>query len=151
MTLLRNLQWGFVRAFIVAAGFSGIVAIQYLLKGPKFLEKYGVDLTGLFSYYWFAALVIGVVLGLLRPITRYRSGAILTGVIVGLIGYGAASILMFGFPRSWASEIWVIAGSGGLFTGVYAGNHFWEEYVEPNLPVTGSPPVRRPKFKIWNR
>src|SRR5438045_2937313 len=151
MRLLRNLRWGIGWGVVMAVGFSLFALLQYLLRGEQVFARLGLTFVDLIKSYLGAGVVCGTVIGFLRPITRWRWGGMLVGVLLTGIGYGAIFISFDGSPQRWPTHNWVVLGIVAIVFGIYTGNREWEEYVEPSQPPPPAGPTKpRPKFKIWN-
>lgn len=111
--VLRNLGWGLGMALAGASALSLWVLLISLLTGSTEFEKYNMTTWTIIGTYYVAALLIGTLIGLLRPLTRWRPGAVALGLIGGFIGYSAVGIAMDG----WQDFQWWIAAGPGAFVG----------------------------------
>lgn len=61
---------------------------------------------------------------------------------------GGIMLTLEGPVNHWQSDEWVVTSIVAVLTGIYLGNGFWEDMVEPSLPgpelPPGPPPPRRP-------
>ncbi len=108
-----NLRWSFAWTLWVATAFSGYVLIVSLLDGSTRFQRYGLSPWQIIATYYAAAVLAGVALGLLRPLTDGRLGAYLVGVLIGFSVYGAIGVSMYGLTGKVAG----IAAICGLLVG----------------------------------
>jgi peptidoglycan/LPS O-acetylase OafA/YrhL len=79
--LLKNLKWGLRYGLIVAVAFTVIAAVITLATGEDSSSK-GLSLPSLIGFYFLGGMCGGLLVGLLRPITKHKAGAILVGTLV---------------------------------------------------------------------
>lgn len=138
-------------------GGCSVLVIAYatilrLARGPNAFVYYGLTFETLSVAYIVGGIGGGLILGLARPLTRWRSGGIVTSILVATFVYGAAAVAMHGWITRWNIEDWAGVLVLGLGTGTIGGNRFWEEFVYPKLPPplpsSDVSPPRRP-FGLW--
>ncbi|MDT8436695.1 MAG: hypothetical protein RRA92_08060 [Gemmatimonadota bacterium] len=78
----RDLKWGLAVCAGFAFLFSVIVAVQATVKGPGFEERLGFPVGLLILGYFLLGGIVGILLGLLRPLARTRVGAAVLGVLM---------------------------------------------------------------------
>jgi hypothetical protein len=150
--LEQNLLWGVGWGLGVGAGFCLLGVVLRAVRGPKFLHPYGITFGTLILVYLAGGAGAGAVLGLGRPLTRWRAGAIVIGIIGGMIAYGAAGIALEGPIGRWSAGEWLILALLGSIGGGILGNRMWERYVEPTLsrpPLPPGPPPPPPPLGLW--
>jgi hypothetical protein len=86
--------WGWSLAF--AALFSLWVGLLALLSGSARFDKYEMSAAAIIRTYFAVALVAGIVLGVLRPITETALGRVFVGSIVGTAVYTGIGLSMYG-------------------------------------------------------
>jgi len=64
-----------------AAVLSAFVTLQSALTHGRALERYGLRLWEVIALYFGGAVVAGLVVGLLKPLTRTLLGAMIVGVV----------------------------------------------------------------------
>ena len=94
--LARNLRWGLTWGLAVATVFSLYVLALTVMRASTRFDAYGMTTWTIILTYLGAGTVAGLAIGLLRPLTRWSIGAILTGSIGGICVYGAISFAMDG-------------------------------------------------------
>jgi hypothetical protein len=87
--IARNLAWGLAWALAGATVLSAYVLILTLIRGSTRFESYGTTTWGVLASYYGAALVAGPAVGFLRPLVRSAVGAVIVGILVGTVVYGA--------------------------------------------------------------
>lgn len=148
----RNMRWGAALGLGCSVIFVTYIAILRVVRGPHAFTQYGVTFKTTVLIYVVGGLGGGMILGLVRPLTRRRSGGILTGILIATFAYGAVGIGLDGWVTRWDVGNWVALLLLGLGVGAYGGNRFWEEFVYPTLPPpranSAAAPRRRP-LGIW--
>jgi hypothetical protein len=79
---------------MVATGFTVIALLIAFVSGSPQDLKYGVSVWAIVAGYWLAAILCGLLLGVLQPYTRYRFGAFVVGALIGCAIYGSAMIAL---------------------------------------------------------
>lgn len=117
MSIPRNVVWG-IRGGVAFAGIYSLWVVGlYLFRGSAPFENQGTTLLEVLAAYWFGGAVAGGLVGLLRPLVRWRLGAALVGIVAGIpVGLGIVYAIMGISP--WTGEhtfvlawISVVAGS----------------------------------------
>ena len=80
MTIINNLKWGVRWGLVVAVAFTGIAVVVAVAAGPD--PRGGPSLPSLVGFYFLGGTVGGLLVGLLRPITAHKAGAIFVGTLV---------------------------------------------------------------------
>lgn len=123
----KNLRWGIVSGLIFAALFSIWVAVLALLRGSTRFEEYGVSLWRILESYFAGGICAGAVVGLARPLTKYRIGAAFVGILAAGPVALAIAIASDGMPRQWADGTWVAVWVIVLFLGPIVGYARWRQ------------------------
>ena len=97
----RNLVWGLGWGLGVAAGFSMFALLVVAFRGGDELQRNGTTPASLLAAYCGAGLVGGVLLGLTRPLLRWRAAAIVLG-----------PLRRFGLRRRRAGDVGLESGHG---------------------------------------
>lgn len=146
-----NLRWGTGWGLFMGAGYCAIALVLYVLRGPGLFAKYGVTPTAAMLTYLIGGISGGWIIGLLRPLAKWRLGAIFMGICVGIVVYGLATVSMFGPISHWDRDDWIMVTILGTFTGVIGGNWFWEKEVWPTLPLPPTSADARKPRKLFQR
>ncbi len=116
-----NLRWGITGGLWVAAFYCIWVTGLYVVRGPEPFERNGVTFLSTIFTYLAIGIVGGGLVGLLRPFSGERFGAYGIGVLVGLLGAFALTILIAGSPARWELAEWgtipFVAVGGGWAIG----------------------------------
>jgi hypothetical protein len=118
-SLASNLAWGLGWTLAFACLFSLWVGAMGVLRGSHYNPRYDVTTGAVVRGYFIAALIAGLALGMLRPFTRSRLGATLTGIVVGPFVYGALAVALDG----WGPATPFVAIVPGVLVGGALG--FW--------------------------
>lgn len=152
LRVIQNLVWGVAWGLAMAAVFCLIGVALYVTRGPTFLRGYGISFGAFELGYLGGGAAAGIVLGLNRPLLRWRAGAIATGILGGVLVYGAAVITLSGPIGRWDGGDWFAAITAGVLVGASFGNWAWEQWVEPKLGrlrKPDDPPRPRPPLGLW--
>jgi hypothetical protein len=79
---IENLKWGLRWGLIVAIAFTGIVVVVALVAGPPPEPSGGPTVPSLIGFYFLGGTIGGLLVGILRPVTAHKAGAIVVGTIV---------------------------------------------------------------------
>src|SRR5262245_61240560 len=90
--LRENLRWAFGYARWYAFLFSGWALIASLARGSFQWPEYHMTTWEIVLAYWIAALLGTLLVGSLRPLTKYRLGAFLVGWLTGTVVYGSVAV-----------------------------------------------------------
>lgn len=151
-SLVWNVAWGLAWGSLMAAIYCAIGLALRLVRGPHFLKGYGLPFGTLGLIYLEGGVGAGFVLGLFRPLLRWRAGAIGIGTFAGTIAYGAIAIAMSGPIAGWGAGDWIVLLCLGVGVGGSLGNVTWEQYVDPTLPrpeLPPGPPPPSPPLGMW--
>ena len=120
---MPDVKWGIAWALAFATGFSAWVLLLTLLRGSASFDEHGTTAWRIIGSYYATAVVAGTLLGLWRPYTRTRAGAIAVGCLVGTAVYAGVGIGMEGVSRSTILFGAVI----GIPMGGFLGNREWKQ------------------------
>ena len=123
-----RLRWAFGHTTRVAAAFSAYVLVVALARGSTRYLAYGTSVWGILAAYWLAAIVCGILLAVLRPLTRFRLGAFVVGAIIGTAVYGTAMLVL---PLPENASWWIPPILGTIF----GGGHGLVSYDDGSLAV----------------
>ena len=133
LKLLTNIRWGILWGLFFAASLSCIASVQFLFKGASLEKKYGTTLSSIILTYFAVGIIAGCIGGLLRPAMKRQIGAIVSGVILGILGYGAIGVLLAGPPSHWSGANWGTAILLGVTVGGALGNSIWKDQRDLDL------------------
>lgn len=106
-SLKRDLRWGTTGGLSIAVVYCVWVLIIYMLRGSDPFEQAGVSLPMVLITYLGVGLVSGMVVGLLRPLTRWTVGAYAVGLAAGVpFGLGLV-VCIQGSPDRWDWATWM--------------------------------------------
>lgn len=103
---MRNIRWGLFWGIGVAAVFCTFVALEAALRGSADFEREGLSLSQVIGLYLLCGLVVGVVLGVLRPWTSTPFGAIVVGFAAAFPAAVAIYSASHGNPMRWDDREW---------------------------------------------
>jgi hypothetical protein len=122
MPMLKNLRWGVLSGIAFATLTSLWVGGLAILRGSVRFETYGLTIWQIMAVYFAGGVAGGAVVGLLRPVTKYRLGAALVGLVAAVPLAFAVEIALQGSPSHWGDLEWgfikffacVMGPAGGL-------------------------------------
>jgi hypothetical protein len=127
--IARDLGWGLGWSLGYGVILSAWAALVW--PGWGYHPKYGVALATLVALYFGIALMAGLVLGLLRPLTRTALGSLILGAVIATLG-------VLGFARVGgpiSPGVVVLAIVLGIVIGYQWGFQSWAESdVRPEDP-----------------
>lgn len=126
-TRWESVRWGLEWGIGMAVVFSLFVIVQSLLRGSFYYERYSISTWTIVGAYAVAGITAGIVAGVLRPMTARRAGAILLGMLVGVVVYGIVGIAMFGLH--WAAAV------SALVAGSLVGGMLGWRWSDPSNPL----------------
>lgn len=125
--LKSNIPWGLswgVPAGILYAMLGGTL---FVLGGAAAKAKYGVGLATVLGLYVGGGVGTGIVLGMFRPILRWRAGSMLAGIVVALSAAAIYTTVSHTWSPASASGVIVY----GLGFGALAGATLWKNPPAP--------------------
>lgn len=149
----ENIIWGMGMGLAMAALLSLFVIVLFVARPHRLEEEYGLTLGTLILTYCIGGLGGGFIVGSMRPLSRWRVGAIATRIVSATFVYGAIGVAISGPIAKWREEEWIVATVLGLVGGSVIGNRMWEDDVYPTLPPpeAGDPPTRASRYTRWPR
>ncbi len=125
-TVLNNLRWGLKWGVAMAAGFTvialALTGVDSLSRTPNPNPPPLADLVGI---YVLAGIGGGLIVGLLRPITKYLAGAMIVGTAIAALWISLIAVRLVVTDGSWGMVDVVLIGIYSLTTGPLAGYIFW--------------------------
>ena len=109
--------------------YSLYVCGLYLLEGPAPFARLGTTIGVVIGTYFFGGISAGVAVGLLKPLARWRAGAILVGIIAAFFVFFGIVVASDGLPSRWGSDQWSTLIVLPILFGTFAGNKFWKDPI----------------------
>jgi hypothetical protein len=132
-----NVWWGTSGGLIGAALYSIIVLVVYAIQGPDALARDHVTLGSVLALYWAGGIIVGAIVGVLRPLTKVRLGAIAVGFIAALPVMAGASFLVDGVRGLLDPGSRFVSVFCSLVLGGYGGNMLWRRTRPPSKSEQG--------------
>jgi hypothetical protein len=149
----QNASWGALRGLLIGALLCLVALLLRVVRGPHFLDTYGIGLGALLLSYLGGGAGAGAIAGLGRPVLRWRAGAIAVGVPGGICAFGALFLGWKGPVSHWGHANIFAVLFLGVVGGAWMGNALWENLVEPTIrptPLPPGPPTPRPPLGLWH-
>jgi len=115
-TVIANLRWGATLGLTGAAGLSLFVLVLAALRGSTEYPQYGMTTWSVIESYFVVGLPAGLLVGLLRPLLRWRVGGALVGYLAAAVIYCGIGIIMDGVSRT-TLIVGALCGIGGAVAG----------------------------------
>lgn len=128
--LIANLRWGIRWGLLFAAILGSWAVIVFAIRGFKEFAKLEVTISAVIGFYFVSGSVAGVILGLCRPLLKWRSGAGVVGAVSAIVILGMGQVLYRGFHRPDMLEIELVVPTG-IFMGAFLGIVFYEIFSKP--------------------
>jgi hypothetical protein len=125
MSLVKNLKWGLGWGLTMAVGFTVIGAVAAIGASLDPTPRNDPSLASFVAFYFLAGTVGGLLFGLLRPITRYKVGAMLVGTAVAAVSV-ALLARMFVVTDGWTLIDTISVALYSLVTGPVATLMLWK-------------------------
>ena len=114
--LLGNTVLGVAVGLCVGIAVSIFVAGLAVLRGSTAYPELGITTWTAIRWYLIVGVLVGAVLGMLRPLYRSRAGATVGGYVGGVLVYGGIGGVMDGFSRNLI-PLALLLGLAGAFLG----------------------------------
>lgn len=119
-----DIRWG-VKVGLFFACFFSLAAIAIsLISGET--ELGGISIAAALIVYFSGGVVSGLLLGVLRPLTRSRTGSVLVGPLVVAPAALAGCVAAFGPMGQWTENEAISFVIGAVLLGVGGGYLYWE-------------------------
>jgi hypothetical protein len=123
--LTQDLGWGIFWGLAFAVVLTVVLVLLHALRRSALFEAHNTTFGGVVAVYFGGGLTGGVVLGLLRPLTRWRSGAAMVGVLAAMPVGVAVRVLRFGLapwgPKDTIALVVFAVALGGSVGWIYWG------------------------------
>jgi hypothetical protein len=101
-----NLRTSVLVGFIMATCYAIYAVVVYAVRGPAPFAAHGVSLQIVLLTYYAAGILGGLVVGVMLPVARNSVGALLVGVVIGLIVFFCIEVASSGPVWKWTSDAW---------------------------------------------
>ena len=119
--LNADVRWALKGAYAVAAVYCLWVLGVYVIGGDEPFTQLGVPFLSVEGFYLVAAGLAGLVIGVMRPLTRWAAGAYLVGYAAGMILSSCLAVLLSGNPMHWGIRELLLIIIMGIFGGSIIG------------------------------
>jgi hypothetical protein len=128
--LASDIRWGVVWGSILALALTLVLLVLFAVHGSKLFDSYGTSFTTVALLYLCGGVAGGVIVGLLRPLSRWRIGAVVMGVFAAVpIGIGIR--LMRSGLEPWGATDSIGLGIFALALGGTVGWIYWGLFRNP--------------------
>jgi hypothetical protein len=125
INLVKNLKWGLRWGLTMAVGFTAIGVLAAIAASFDPVPRNDPSLLSFVGFYFLGGSVGGLLLGLLRPITRYKAGAMFVGTALAAVSLGLLARI-FVITDGWTRVDTVLVALYSLVTGPVATLMIWE-------------------------
>ncbi len=137
-SILKNLKWGLRWGLTMAVGFTVIALFASI---GRYLDPSAASepsLASLVGFYFIAGICGGLLLGLLRPIAKHKTGALFIGTAVVALYLALLDYLFYAATDGWRQVDTILVVLGALFGGPAATLIIW--YVRARRGTGSSGP-----------
>jgi MFS family permease len=108
------------------AVFTIWVTILFAFRGTEPFDKQGITLASVVLFYLLGGATGGLIAGALWPLTRWRAGAYLVGVLVAFVVATGLMYSLEGDPLRWNIAAVLTILTMTVIYGLYIGYHIWK-------------------------
>ena len=101
-----DVRWGLKWGIGFSIALTLYAAALYIVAGSEPFDRVGVPLGTTIGFYVVTSMTAGLVVALLRPLTRSRGGSMLVGTIAAIPGSFALNLTFFGAVSRWTMGDW---------------------------------------------
>jgi hypothetical protein len=102
----QDVRWGLKWGIAFGICLALYTLIVYLAAGDQPFHRVGASPLTVLGVYILGSLAAGAIVGLLRPLTKERDGAMLVGVLAAMPASFVINLTMFGPPNAWSAGDW---------------------------------------------
>ena len=124
MALTNNLKWGLRWGLTMAVAFTAIAVVASVAAAFDPTPRQDWSLPSFVAFYFIAGTCGGLVLGLLRPITRHKVGAMAVGTVIVAVALITMSLTLME-TDSWTPVHSFLIAFGSLLGGPIATLMIW--------------------------
>lgn len=129
--ITTNLEWGLWYGVAMACAYSAIAILLFVVRGPRAFVHNGVSLASTIAVYAIGGILGGLILGLLRPLTRYLFGVLLAAIAVSAPLFGGILVATRGVPWEWSQKTWITFTIATCVFGPLFGFINWRQNRKP--------------------
>lgn len=122
----RDVRSGVVGGLAVATLYCLWIAAIYVFRGPAAFERQGVRFGSLLLTYLTIGIVSGALVGLLKPLARWKSGAYAVGLIAGAPVAIGLAVCIKGMPSNWDADEAFVIPILSVVAGLAIGSEIWK-------------------------
>lgn len=124
-----NVVWCVIYGLGGGITFTAWVTILFLFRGTEPFDKQGVNFASVVAFYLVGGATGGLVAGILWPLTKWRAGAYLVGLLVAFVVSIGLMYSLAGNPLSWDIAVTLTIPILTVIYGLYIGYQLWK-YVQ---------------------
>lgn len=121
----ENLRWGVIAGLFFACFYSLYVIGLYLIRGSTPFVANDTTFGQVVASYFGTGIVAGAVVGLLRPLLRWRIGAVFVGIVAAFAVFVGIALLDQGSFSQWDQDTWVSCVSLAVLFGTFGALIRW--------------------------
>lgn len=127
---MKNVRWGLMWGTYLAFALSLYAAAAYALVGPDAAAKEQIGLEGVVSVYVAGGMLGGVIIGVCRPLLRWRLGATMGGALAAIPAFVGFGVAKDGSPMQWNSATWGSVIIPASLLGAFVANLIWHSAAQ---------------------
>lgn len=129
MSVARNLRWGIGYGLLFASFYSLFVLMLYTFRGDEPFRANEISAPVAVVAYFFGGVAGGAIVGLLRPLTKWRIGAMFVGVAAAVPLFLGLGLAMYGPVSNWGENETFGLVATAVILGSLGGYDTWESPI----------------------
>ncbi|MDT8436697.1 MAG: hypothetical protein RRA92_08070 [Gemmatimonadota bacterium] len=117
--MIRNIGWGLTHGLVMAVVLLFLLFFLSALVGSNMAAEHGLSWASASALFGTIGVTVGALIGVMRPLGRYRVGAMIMGVVGAAGVYFIGAIWLFGWTT--VGQVWDVLLIVALFAGIPVG------------------------------
>jgi hypothetical protein len=123
--MAQDIKTGAVMGLLIATVYSLYALVLLAARGTAPFDANGVTPAGVIAAYYGGGLVAGSVVGILRPLLRWRLGATIVGIVAAFGVFAGIGIAKEGYLWHWTIRTWQTSVISSVILGGICSNIIW--------------------------
>jgi hypothetical protein len=120
-----DIKTGVVSGLIIATVYSVYTIVLFITRGTAPFDANGVTPAGVIAAYYGGGLVAGGIVGVFRPLLRWRLGATFVGIVAAFAVFAGIGMANEGYLWHWTARTWQVSIIASLILGPVCADIVW--------------------------